>query len=156
MMAKKSAKKCAAFSQFLFCLLNQLLFQILFWFPHFRCRCSCAELASSRYHTKQFLMCNDFAWKTKNLIEKCATKSTSTGTHTDRFKISWSCLSTFLKPVLMGRALITPNKAKQSLIQFLKCFRWLLTTKTSRLGAEIEMWLNKRLIKSLVGFERKQ
>ena len=88
MMAKKSAKKCAAFSQFLFCLLNQLLFQILFWFPHFRCRCSCAELASSRYHTKQFLMCNDFAWKTNNLIEKCATKSTSTGTHTDRFKIS--------------------------------------------------------------------
>ena len=88
MMAKKSAKKCAAFSQFLFCLLNQLLFRILFWFAHFRCRCSCAELASSRYHTKQFLMCNDFAWKTNNLIEKCATKSTSTGTHTDRFKIS--------------------------------------------------------------------
>ena len=56
MMAKKSAKKCAAFSQFLFCLLNQLLFQILFWFSHFQCRCSCAELASSRHHTKQ--MCN--------------------------------------------------------------------------------------------------
>ena len=28
--------------------------------------------------------------------------------------------------------------------------------KTSSLGAEIEMWLNKCLIESLVGFERKQ
>ena len=28
--AKKSAKKCAAFLQFLFCLLNQLLFQLIF------------------------------------------------------------------------------------------------------------------------------
>jgi len=40
--AKKSAKKCAARSEFLFCLLNLLLF----WFAPFRRLCGCAELAS--------------------------------------------------------------------------------------------------------------
>ena len=41
--AKKSAKKCAARAELLFCLLNLLLFG----FVPFRRLCSCAELAGS-------------------------------------------------------------------------------------------------------------
>ena len=69
--AKKPAEKCALRSEY--------LFGAYFSFPTSLCMVALSTLVLK--HGKQFLICDDFAWKNRRFHRKRATKSMSAGTH---------------------------------------------------------------------------
>ena len=68
--AKKPAEKCAARSEYLFCAYFLVSVVVVV-----------ALSTLVLKHGKQFLICDDFAWKNRRFNRKRATKSTSAGTH---------------------------------------------------------------------------
>ena len=77
MAAKKWTKKCAALSEFLFCLLSLLHFR----FSRFRRRRRKSSSFLVAQARKTILDMRRFCWKNRPFDEKCATEKTSTVTN---------------------------------------------------------------------------